>query len=212
MTPRERRRRPSRTSTPGPEGPGCSRSRARRRSVSGPNLQHREQHVRMVELDLEPARNRRCDRNAQRLPGPERALDVVAVDVDLLARIGADDEHDFAALLDLRPLDAATWLAAVDDDHDLQRLRRRGRARRRSRSRWRRRWRRDRRRLGRSSFRRRRRIRRRPRSRRARARSRRRRSGETSSSSHSSCRAARVPRGVGLRREERRRAPSRRAK
>src|SRR6185503_4106654 len=78
----------------------------------------------VLELDLEAAREVGVEPYADRLAGSDVALEVVAVDVHLVADVGAHDDDDGVALPRLRADDAVHRLAAPDADDDLYGLRR----------------------------------------------------------------------------------------
>ena len=124
-TPRGRRPPPSRTATSARGGPGppdavCDEPRA----DQGRDLDHREERVRVVELELEPPGQVCGEGDPHRLPGRDGLLDVVAVEVHLLARVRSDDDDDLVALLDGRTFDPALRPALLDDDRDRRRRRR----------------------------------------------------------------------------------------
>src|SRR6185503_5029476 len=81
----------------------------------------------LVALDLEDALDVGCELEGGRLPGLDRLLDVVAVQVDVVGRVGADHDGHLVALLHLDVGRAADDLAVIDLDPVDGRLRWSGR-------------------------------------------------------------------------------------
>src|SRR5689334_22205171 len=73
--------------------------------------------LRVLELDLEDAGNRRRQVEADGAAGRDILADVVAVEVDLVGNVGFDPEADRFAGVVGQLLDASPRLAALDDHY-----------------------------------------------------------------------------------------------